>query len=187
MAVIGSVGSGKTALLLSMMNEMVTKEGTVQKNGKIAFMPQETFLLSATVRENVIFGEEFEEKKYQDIISKCQLISDIKILPGGDKTQIGERGINVSGGQKQRVSIARAVYSEADIYLIDDALSALDLNVGTKVMKHVFKQTLRTKTRVMVTHKVSLLKDVDRVVLLNQGKIVAHGKYEDIIKTPEYV
>lgn len=97
-AIIGAVGSGKTAMLLSLMNEMVVREGSVHKNGKIAFIPQETFLLSATLRENVIFGEKFDEKRYQDIIQKCQLISDIRILPGGDRTQIGERGINVSGG-----------------------------------------------------------------------------------------
>lgn len=108
------------------------------------------------------------------------------MLPGGDLTQIGERGINISGGQKQRISIARAVYSNADIYLIDDALSALDAHVGAKIMDQVFKQELFNKTKILVTHKIDVLKDVDRIILMKQGAILLDDDRQSVMNSPEF-
>lgn len=113
-----------------MMNEMIKTSGEVIKNGRIAYIPQEAFMMNDTIRNNIIFGKDYEDEKFKNIIKLCELESDLDILPGREFTEIGEKGINLSGGQKQRISIARAVYSDSDIYLIDDALSALDAHVG---------------------------------------------------------
>ena len=113
--------------------------GRVIKQGKIAYIPQQPFLLNATLRDNILFGKVYDEELYNSTIKICQLLPDIEMLPGGDQTEIGERGINLSGGQKQRVSIARAVYSQSDIYLIDDCLSALDAYVGKAILDDVNK------------------------------------------------
>lgn len=123
---MGEVGSGKSSLLLSCLRELDIKKGRVRSNGKIAHVPQSAFLLNDSFKDNITFGMEYKQLKYEETLIKCRLTDDLETFPGGDTTEIGERGINLSGGQKQRVSLARAVYSEADIYLIDDALSALD-------------------------------------------------------------
>jgi ABC-type multidrug transport system fused ATPase/permease subunit len=121
------------------------------------------------------------------VVEKCQILPDLSILPGREQTEIGERGTNMSGGQKQRINIARALYSDSDIVLIDDALSALDAYVGKKVMDSVFCGEMSNKTRVMVTHHISLLEgNVDKVILLSNGKIIQSGKFEDVKKTKDY-
>jgi ABC-type bacteriocin/lantibiotic exporter with double-glycine peptidase domain len=131
-AIVGTVGSGKTSLLLGILKEMISgaydssKPSKIAKHGKIAYVPQESFLINDTVKNNIIFGKELDENKLQKCITLCELEDDLKILKAGIYTQIGERGINLSGGQKQRISLARALYSDSDIYVIDDALSALD-------------------------------------------------------------
>lgn len=179
-AVVGKVGSGKSSLLLALMNEMVKRKGEVTKNGRIAYISQEAFLQNATIKENITFGTRFDEEKFNNVLKICQMETDLEILPGREETEIGERGINMSGGQKQRVNIARAVYSDSDIYLIDDALSALDAYVGKKVMDEVFKGDLGDKTRVMVTHYLHLLDQVDKVILIDGGEIKAYGTYEEV-------
>lgn len=181
-AIVGKVGSGKSSLLLALMNEMVKHRGSVRKNGAVAFVSQETFLQNASIKENVIFGCKFNKEKFDKILKICQMETDLDILPGREETEIGERGINLSGGQKQRINIARAVYSNSDIYLIDDALSALDAYVGKKIMNLVFKKELKGKTRVMVTHYLHLLDQVDKVVLVDSGEIKAFGTYDEIRK-----
>lgn len=186
LAVIGRVGSGKSSLLNAIMNEIIRVKGQVSKNGSIAYIPQEAFLINETIKENIIFGSEEDNKKFKETVKICELGADLEILPGREFTQIGERGINMSGGQKQRVSIARAVYSDSDIYLIDDALSALDTEVGTKIMKNVFEKKLKDKTRVLVTHKLDLLESVDRIIILKQGEILFDGSYEKAIQTKEF-
>lgn len=115
-------------------------------------MPQNSFLLNMSLRDNILFGLPYETEKYREVIKICELIPDLKMLPAGDHTEIGERGINLSGGQKQRISIARIIYSNPDILLIDDALSALDANVGKKIFYNVFKNYAKGKTRLMTTH-----------------------------------
>lgn len=188
-AVIGKVGSGKSSLLLSLMNEMVGHSGTsVKKNGTIAFISQEAFLQNDTIKNNITFSQKFDQAKFDHTLDKCQIIPDLQILPGREETEIGERGVNMSGGQKQRINIARAVYSNSDIYLIDDALSALDAYVGKKIMDEVFCGELDGKTRVMVTHHLNLLEgNVNKVILLSDGKIIQSGTFQEVKKTKEYL
>lgn len=185
-AVVGKVGSGKSSLLLAMMNEMVRQKGIIKKNGKIAYISQETILFNDTILNNVIFGNRFDREKFDRCLDICQMRPDLEIMPGKEFTEIGERGINMSGGQKQRVNIARAVYSDSDIYLIDDALSALDAYVGKKIMEDVFKKELKGKTRIMVTHYLHLLDSVDKVLLIDKGEIKAFGSYDEVRKSPEF-
>lgn len=184
---VGKVGSGKSSLLQAMMNEMIKKKGEVKKNGKIAYVPQEAFLLNDTIRNNIIFGLPFDQGKFDRVLDLCELREDLKTLSGGSETEIGERGINLSGGQKQRISIARAVYSEADIYLIDDALSALDAHVGKNIMNNIFTGCLKGKTIVLSTHYLNLLEKSDRVCLINQGIIEALTSFKEIKKMPKYI
>ena len=184
--VVGKVGSGKSSLLRAICNEMLISEGSVKKHGSIALIPQEAFLMNETIKNNILFGKEFSEERYQEAVDLSQLGPDLDILDAGDSTQIGERGINLSGGQKQRISIARAMYSQSDLYLIDDALSALDAHVGHKVMEGAFKRQLGGKTRVMVTHQLNLLPEFDRVILVEHGKVVCNGSYEDVKDSAEF-
>jgi len=189
LAIVGKVGSGKSSILLAAMNEMVKISGEVKKNGKVAFIQQEAFLLNDTIKDNILFGEPYDEAWFNKVLDICQLRPDLETLAAGIQTEIGEKGINLSGGQKQRISIARAVYNRCDIYLIDDSLSALDAYVGKKIMEEVFNGVLRGKTRIMVTHYLNILEDenvINRVVLVKEGKIVQNGKYSQIRQTHEW-
>lgn len=185
-AVVGKVGSGKSSLLLAMMDEMVRQSGDVRKNGDIAYISQEAFLQNDTILNNITFGKPYEEKKFNKILDICQMRPDLAILPGKELTEIGERGTNMSGGQKQRINIARAAYSDSDIILIDDALSALDAYVGKKVMDDVFIGNMGGKTRIMVTHYLHLLEEVDKVILVDKGEIKAFGTLEEVRKTEAF-
>ena len=184
--VIGKVGSGKSSLLKAMSNEILKSKGTVKKNGSIALIPQEAFLMNDTVKNNILFGIPYNEERYQRALRLSELKADLKILRAGDATQIGERGINLSGGQRQRISIARALYSENDIYLIDDALSALDAHVGHNVMENGFKRALSGKTRIMVTHQLKLLSEFDKILLIHLGKVSCEGTFVEIKDLPEF-
>ena len=184
-AIIGEVGCGKTSLLKALTKALFINKGEVKKNGLIAYIPQEAFLANTTLRENILIDTEFNERSYNDVIKNCELMPDIEILPAGDLTEIGERGINLSGGQKQRVTIARAVYTKADLYIIDDSLSALDAHVGQKIFNNVFKGMIANKTKVMVTHALQYLKDVDRVVYMDRGRIIAQGTFTDLLDNSE--
>jgi ATP-binding cassette subfamily C (CFTR/MRP) protein 1 len=133
--VIGKIGSGKSSLLLGMMNEMLIMKGSIKKHGKIAYVPQEAFIMNCTIRENIVCGEPWDPDWYNEVLDICQLRHDLEVLTGHDMTEIGERGINLSGGQKQRISVARAVYSWSDIYLIDDALCAVDVYLAKKLFE----------------------------------------------------
>lgn len=135
---------------------------------------------NATIRDNILFGSEYNEEKFWETIEICELEADLDILPGGEMSEIGERGINLSGGQKQRLAIARAVYADADIYIIDDCLSALDAHVGKNIFKKVFKEKLKDRTVVFVTHALQYLPQMDKVCIMKGGKIVEQGSYEEI-------
>lgn len=185
-AVIGKIGAGKTTLVNSMMGELITYKGKARKNGKIALISQEAFLLNDTIRNNITFGLEYNEEYYNRVLDICELRPDLKIINGEDFAQIGEKGINLSGGQKQRINIARALYSKADIYLIDDALSALDAQVGMKILKNVFLGELKGKTRILVSHHLGLLDSVDKVLIMKKGKIVREGGYKGIKDSHEF-
>ncbi|XP_015781054.1 multidrug resistance-associated protein 1-like [Tetranychus urticae] len=182
-AVVGIVGSGKSTLLSALLGDLHKQHGFVNVYGKLAYVPQSSWIQNATVRDNILFDAPFVKGKYDQIIEACALTPDLKILAGGDLTEIGEKGINVSGGQKQRISIARAVYSNSDIYLFDDPLSAVDAHVA----KHLFDQVigpkgmLKNKTRILVTHRITFLPQVDEIVVLRDGKIYESGTYSELM------
>uniref|UniRef100_A0A8C4ETT2 Canalicular multispecific organic anion transporter 1 n=1 Tax=Dicentrarchus labrax TaxID=13489 RepID=A0A8C4ETT2_DICLA len=181
-AVVGAVGSGKSSLMSALLGEMHSTKGFINIQGSLAFVPQQAWIQNATVRDNILFGSPHKERRFQEVIQACALAPDLKLLPGGDLTEIGEKGINLSGGQKQRVSLARAAYSQADIYLLDDPLSAVDSHVG----KHLFEKVigpngiLKNKTRILVTHGVSFLPYVDEIVVLVDGVVSEVGSYSSL-------
>uniref|UniRef100_A0A8C2YHW1 ATP binding cassette subfamily C member 3 n=1 Tax=Coturnix japonica TaxID=93934 RepID=A0A8C2YHW1_COTJA len=183
-AVVGHVGCGKSSLLSALLGEMEKLEGEVAVKGSVAYVPQQAWIQNATLKDNILFGQAPNEQKYQNILEACALKADLEVLPGGDHTEIGEKGINLSGGQRQRVSLARAVFSSSDIYLLDDPLSAVDSHVA----KHIFDQVigpdgvLKGKTRVLVTHGIGFLPQVDHIVVLADGKISEMGSYQELLK-----
>ncbi|GJJ68246.1 ATP-binding cassette, subfamily C (CFTR/MRP), member 1 [Entomortierella parvispora] len=185
-AVVGRVAQGKSSLFSAIIGEMYKLQGKVQVCGRIAFVPQQAWVINATLRENIVFGSSYDEEKYQQILFACGLLPDIAMLPGGDMTEIGERGINLSGGQKQRVSLARAAYADYEIYLLDDPLSAVDAHVDQHLWENLIGPMglLRNKTRILATHGIHHLKDnVDQIVLLKDGKIAEKGSYSDLMKS----
>lgn len=181
-AVVGAVGSGKSSLISALLGEMHKKKGFINIKGSLAFVPQQAWIQNATLRDNILFGSKYKVGQFQQIIEACALGPDLKLLAGGELTEIGEKGINLSGGQKQRVSLARAAYSDADVYLLDDPLSAVDAHVG----KHLFDEVigpnglLKNKTRVLVTHAVSFLPFVDEIIVLKDGKVSEVGSYSSL-------
>uniref|UniRef100_A0A6Q2WWX4 ATP-binding cassette, sub-family C (CFTR/MRP), member 2 n=1 Tax=Esox lucius TaxID=8010 RepID=A0A6Q2WWX4_ESOLU len=181
-AVVGVVGSGKSSLISAMLGEMHSTKGFVNVQGSVAFVPQQAWIQNATLRDNILFGSPVQETRFQATLEACALMPDLELLPGGVHTEIGEKGINLSGGQKQRVSLARAVYSKADVYLLDDPLSAVDSHVG----KHLFDEVvgrrglLKDKTRILVTHGVSFLPYVDEIVVLKNGCVSEVGSYQNL-------
>ena len=183
-AVVGRVGSGKSSLLSSLLYDIFKTKGSVSINGSLAYVPQQAWIQNATLRQNIVFTSTYEENKYKRVVEAAALSSDIKILAAGDMTEIGEKGINLSGGQKQRVSLARAVYSDSDIILLDDPLSAVDTLVG----KHIFEKVigpnglLKNKTRILVTQKISLLPHVDRIIVMTDGKVSESGSYQELME-----
>ncbi|RUS22445.1 multidrug resistance-associated protein 3 [Endogone sp. FLAS-F59071] len=182
-AVVGRIGEGKTSLLSAIVGDMYKKTGEIIIRGSMAYVAQQAFILSGTLRENILFGSPFDEERYKTVIEACSLLPDIAMLPAGDLSEIGERGINLSGGQKQRVSIARAVYADASIYLLDDPLSAVDAHVNKALFDKVFGRNglLDGKTRILVTHSVNHLPNVDEVILIKDGQIKEKGSYVDLM------
>eukprot|EP00004_Rigifila_ramosa_P021254 TRINITY_DN5618_c0_g1_i1.p1 TRINITY_DN5618_c0_g1~~TRINITY_DN5618_c0_g1_i1.p1 ORF type:complete len:1399 (-),score=364.82 TRINITY_DN5618_c0_g1_i1:59-4255(-) len=178
--IVGSVGSGKSSFLSAVLGEIDRVEGYLARRGSIAYVPQTAWILNSTVKDNIIFGNEWSPAKYQLAIKCCALESDLKMLPDGDNTEIGERGITLSGGQRQRIAMARAVYADADLYLLDDVISAVDAHVGMKIFQAV-EVVMRDKTRLMATNQLHLLPHADRIVVLKDGKIFAVGGYEELI------
>lgn len=183
-AIVGRVGQGKSSLLSAIIGEMYKLQGRIQVSGRIAYVPQQSWIMNATLRDNILFGNEYDQERYQHILFACGLEPDLAILPAGDMTEIGERGINLSGGQKQRVSLARAAYDNADIYLLDDPLSAVDAHVDRHLWDHLLGPTglLRNKARVLVTHGIQHLREVDWTVMLKDGIIVEQGSYQELMK-----
>ncbi|KAL4499695.1 hypothetical protein ABPG72_017235 [Tetrahymena utriculariae] len=179
-AIYGIFSSGKTTLAHALLNEVNKISGKIAVKGSVAYIPQTPWLRSCSLRENILFGEEYNQKRYQKVLHKCQLLDDIKNLPGGDLTEIGERGVNLSGGQKQRISIARAVYSNRDIYVVDDCLSALDSHVGRLIFKKVFRKILKQKTIIFITHHSHYMKYFDSITILKEGKVEDFGSLKEL-------
>ncbi|KAG2375146.1 hypothetical protein C9374_010150 [Naegleria lovaniensis] len=178
--IVGSVGHGKSSLLSALTGEMFREEGAVKISGSVAYVPQQAWIQNATVKDNILFGNALNDERYQMAIESCSLEHDLEILMAGDLTEIGEKGINLSGGQKQRVNLARAVYANADIYLFDDPLSALDQQVGRFVFDHCINGVLSDKTRIMVTHQWQYLKHADYIIVIKDGKIEAQGTSQEL-------
>jgi ABC-type multidrug transport system fused ATPase/permease subunit len=182
-AVVGRVGSAKSSLISALLGEMEKLHGYVGINGQVAYVPQQPWILNMSLRENITFGRNYVGSFYDKVIETCELKPDLAILPKGDQTEIGEKGINLSGGQKARVSLARAVYQNADVYLLDDSLSAVDSHVGKNIFENVIGPNgmLRDKTRILVTHGITFLKEVDTIVHIDDGKILEIGSYEELM------
>ncbi|KAL1937459.1 hypothetical protein VTO73DRAFT_13182 [Trametes versicolor] len=176
-AIVGPVGSGKSSLLEGMIGEMRRTAGSVKFKGSVAYCPQSAWIQNATVRDNIIFGRPFDEERYWKAVHDACLEADLELLPNGDLTEVGERGISLSGGQKQRINICRAIYVGADIQIFDDPFSALDAHVGKSVFSNVFLGAAADKTRVLVTHALHFLPQVDYIYTMVEGRVAEHGTY----------
>ena len=185
--VVGAVGSGKSSLLQACLGEMKRVGGEVALGGRVSYVAQQAWIQNATLRENILFGKEFDEHRYRQTLLSCALEQDIAMLPAGDQTEIGERGINLSGGQKQRVSLARAVYSDALIYLLDDPLSAVDAYVGRHIFERCIRGQLLKKTVVLVTNQLQYVPSAERVFVMHEGTIVEQGTHDELLRRPDGV
>jgi len=185
-AVIGEIGSGKSSLLQAILNNLLIvdeKEGKKTKislNGSVSYVSQSSWIINDTIKNNILLFNKNSSIEYNKILDLCELRADLESLPGGDNTEIGEKGINISGGQKARISIARAINSNSDIYMFDDPISALDAHVGQKIMKNVIVDHLRNKTRLLVTHALQYLCFCDRIIVMKGGEIFCEGDYSSI-------
>ena len=175
--ITGPVGSGKSTLLSTIAGEIPLTSGTVSCQGTLVYVPQIAWVFSGTIRENILFGEPFDEAKYNRIIKACALIQDIQQFPDCDHTVVGERGVVLSGGQRTRVCLARAVYAESDIYLLDDPLSAVDFKVGQHIFERCIKGLLGQKTRVLTSHQEQHMKEADNVIVLYKGRVLGKGSF----------
>ncbi|KAJ2609708.1 hypothetical protein H4S08_003934 [Coemansia sp. RSA 1365] len=178
-AVIGRVGSGKSSLVSAILGDMVKCAGSVSIRGNVAYVPQQAWIMNATLRDNILFGSRYNQGFYDRVIEACALRQDIDMLPAGDMTEIGEKGITLSGGQKARVSLARAVYARADVYILDDPLAAVDAHVGKHIFTHVLgpQGMLKSRARVLVTNAVQYLNSVSKIVMLREGQIVEQDTF----------
>uniref|UniRef100_A0A8C6AN30 Multidrug resistance-associated protein 1-like n=1 Tax=Monodon monoceros TaxID=40151 RepID=A0A8C6AN30_MONMO len=182
-AVIGQVGSGKSSLLSAILGEMEKLKGVVQRKGSVAYVSQQAWIQNCILQENILFGSVMQKQLYERVLEACALLPDLEQLPNGDQTEIGERGVNISGGQRHRVSLARAVYSGADIYLLDDPLSAVDVHVGKQLFEKVIGSSgmLKNKTRILVTHNLTLLPLMDLIVVMESGRVAQMGTYQELL------
>ncbi|KAJ5319183.1 hypothetical protein MYU51_013685 [Penicillium brevicompactum] len=181
--IVGRVGSGKSSLLQSLLGDLWKSQGEVVVRGRIAYVAQAPWVMNASVRENIVFGHRWDPAFYDLAVEACALVDDFKNLPDGDQTEVGERGISLSGGQKARLTLARAVYARADIYLLDDILSAVDQHVGRHIINKVLGKTglLSGKTRILATNAITVLKEADFIGLLRDKTIIEEGTYEQLM------
>ncbi|KAH9331200.1 hypothetical protein KI387_003308, partial [Taxus chinensis] len=182
-AVCGTVGSGKSSLLSCILGEIPKISGTVRISGTKAYVSQSPWIQSGKIKDNILFGRELEETRYESVLQACAFKKDLELFPYGDQTEIGERGINLSGGQKQRIQIARAVYQDADIYLFDDPFSAVDAHTGTHIFQECLRGILGSKTVVYITHQVEFLFAADLILVMRDGEITQAGKYDEILQS----
>ncbi|KAK2353052.1 ABC transporter C family member [Trifolium repens] len=180
-AVCGPVGAGKSSLLYAILGEIPKIQGTVNVAGTLAYVSQSSWIQSGTVRDNILFGKPMDKTRYENAIKACALDEDINDFSHGDLTEIGQRGINLSGGQKQRIQLARAVYRDADIYLLDDPFSAVDAHTAAILFKDCVMTALREKTIILVTHQVEFLPEVDTILVMEDGKVIQSGSYENLL------
>ncbi len=185
-AIIGTVGSGKSSLLSALLGEMTLSSGKLRAaSQEVSYVPQQAWVQNLTLRDNILFGNEMEDKKYWNIVDACAMTEDLELFPARDLTEIGDHGINLSGGQKQRVSLARAAYADAQLVLLDDPLSAVDAHVAEHIFTNLIgpKGLMASKTRVLATHNLTYISKVDKIVLLKDGCISAIGSYTELSST----
>ncbi|KAJ8918452.1 hypothetical protein NQ315_008149 [Exocentrus adspersus] len=175
-AVVGKVGGGKTALLYTILQEVKPVQGSLSVVGTVSYSSQSPWIFEGTVMQNITFGRKFLQERYNKVITACALEQDFQQLPNGDQTLIGDRGTTLSGGQKARINLARAVYRDADIYLLDDPLSAVDIRVGKHIFDQCIRGLLKDKCVIFVTNQLQYLLSVDRIYLLQNGKIQTVAK-----------
>jgi ATP-binding cassette subfamily C (CFTR/MRP) protein 1 len=181
--IVGRVGAGKSSFLQSILGDLWKIHGEVVVHGTTAYVAQQPWVMNASVKENIIFGHRWDPNFYDQTVNACALLEDFKQLPDGDQTDVGERGISLSGGQKARLTLARAVYARADIYLLDDCLSAVDQHVGRHLIDNVFgaRGLLRGKTRILATNSIPVLKEADFITLIRNGRILEKGTYGQLV------
>ncbi|GAU27416.1 hypothetical protein TSUD_356520 [Trifolium subterraneum] len=180
-AVCGPVGSGKSSLLYAILGEILKISGTVNVGGTLAYVSQSSWIQSGTVQDNILFGKPMNKTRYEKAIKACDLYKDINDFSHGDLTEIGQRGINMSGGQKQRIQLARAVYNDADIYLLDDPLSAVDAHTASILFNDCVMTSLSEKTVIIVTHQLEFLSEVDNILVMEGGKVIQSGSFENLL------
>ena len=184
-AILGPTGSGKTCLMNAIMNNyhISSQNSKIILNGEISYFSQQPWVMTDTVKNNIIFNNEFNEEKYRQVVSVCELENDFFEFANGDKTEINSTSANVSGGQKARISLARCLYKEADLYLLDDPLSSIDSKVGNKIFKKAFNKYLKNKARILVTNELNNLSTVNKIIYMEKGKIIFTGTFNDFNKT----
>ncbi len=181
--VIGSVGSGKTSLLMAILNEMDNCDGKIDIKGTVSYVSQEPWIFPSSIKQNILFGRLYDKDKFRLILKLCCLDKDIKTMSHRENTLVGEKGINLSGGQRARISLARALYSQSDIYLFDDPLSAVDATVAKNLFDNCINGYLKNKIRILVTHQVQHVMKADQILILENGKVKAKGSYQEIIES----
>ena len=178
--ITGPVGSGKSTLLSAIAGEVSDSSGTISGRGSLVYVPQVSWIFSGTIRENILFGQPYDELRYARTIEACALYEDVKQFPNGDQTIVGERGAVLSGGQQARVNLARAVYADGAIYLLDDPLSAVDFKVGKQIFEKCIKGLLGDKTRVLTSHQEQHMKEADEVIVLFKGYVLGKGSFTEL-------
>ncbi|KAJ6714386.1 ABC TRANSPORTER C FAMILY MEMBER 10-LIKE [Salix viminalis] len=184
-AICGEVGSGKSTLLSAVLGEVPKISGIVHVFGKIAYVSQTAWIQTGTIQENILFGAAMEPGRYQEVLERCSLVKDIEIFPFGDLTEIGERGVNLSGGQKQRVQLARALYQDADVYLLDDPFSAVDAQTATSLFNDYVIGALSGKTVLLVTHQIDFLPAFNSILLMSGGEIIRSDTYSQLMASSQ--
>ncbi|KAK4878922.1 hypothetical protein RN001_007068 [Aquatica leii] len=182
-AVIGPVGSGKSSLLQCILKELRTASGVLSVGGSVSYSSQDPWIFNSSVRQNILFGKEMDKPRYRDVVNKCALSADFKTFLVGDRTIVGEQGSFLSGGQRARVNLARAVYRDSDIYLLDDPFSAVDVSVGKQIFEECVCRYLKKKTVILVTHQLQYLQHVDRIIVLENGTVKADGTFNELQKS----
>ena len=185
--IVGPVGSGKSSIFNAILSEMIIHSGKLGIKGSIAYVGQDPWILSSTLRENIIMDQEFDQTRYDEVANACDLITDFNQLTHGDQTMIGDRGVNLSGGQKARVALARAVYSNKDILLLDDPLSAVDAHVVSHLFKNCILKYLEGKTRILITHKTHILEQADKILCIEKGMSVGFGPYSELRLSEDFI
>ncbi|KAI5956694.1 YCF1 [Candida theae] len=182
--IVGKVGSGKSSIIQAILGDLYKLDGEVALHGKVAYVPQVPWIMNGTVKDNILFGHVYDAEFYKQVLKACALTVDLAILPKGDRTEVGEKGISLSGGQKARLSLARAVYARADVYLLDDPLSAVDEHVGKHLVDHVIGPSglLRSKCKVLATNNIKVLSIADHLHMVSGGRLIEQGTYDDIMK-----